>query len=113
MDARNGYEPGHYYKRRGPRSVHVARRGECKYTSFTVVVAFVSHSLCVLYIQPAEFCRANFNAEKGKDYDQEIKFMKGTTTLGFRVRPALFYLYLLIVVLTGNVVLFWCSFRAV
>ncbi len=38
-----------------------------------------------LFLQPAEFCRANFNAEKGKDYDQEIKFMKGTTTLGFRV----------------------------
>ena len=35
--------------------------------------------------QPAEFCRANFNAEKGKDYDQEIKFMKGTTTLAFKV----------------------------
>ena len=26
---------------------------------------------------PAEFCRMNFNAEKGKDYEQEIKFMKG------------------------------------
>lgn len=33
---------------------------------------------------PAEFVRANFNAEKGKDYDQEIKFMKGTTTLAFK-----------------------------
>jgi len=33
---------------------------------------------------PAEFVRANFNAEKGKDYEQEIKFLKGTTTLGFR-----------------------------
>lgn len=35
-------------------------------------------------LQPAEFCRANFNVEKGQDYDQEIKFLKGTTTLGFR-----------------------------
>lgn len=42
----------------------------------------MSHA--ILY-QPAEFCRTNFSAEKGKDYDQEIKFMKGTTTLGFRV----------------------------
>jgi len=33
---------------------------------------------------PAEFCRNNLNAEKGKDYEQEIKFMKGTTTLAFR-----------------------------
>jgi len=33
---------------------------------------------------PAEFCRTNFNAEKGKDYNQEIKFMKGTTTLAFK-----------------------------
>eukprot|EP01038_Epipyxis_sp_PR26KG_P008597 gene8597-11617_t len=33
---------------------------------------------------PAQFCRTNFNAEKGKDFDQEIKFMKGTTTLGFK-----------------------------
>jgi 20S proteasome subunit beta 5 len=33
---------------------------------------------------PAEFVRANFNAEKGKDYNQEIKFMKGTTTLAFK-----------------------------
>ena len=38
-----------------------------------------------LNYQPAEFVRANFNAEKGKDYDQEIKFMKGTTTLAFKV----------------------------
>jgi 20S proteasome subunit beta 5 len=33
---------------------------------------------------PAEFCRSNFNAEKGKDFEQEIKFMKGTTTLAFK-----------------------------
>jgi 20S proteasome subunit beta 5 len=33
---------------------------------------------------PAEFCRTNFSAEKGKDYEQEIKFMKGTTTLAFK-----------------------------
>lgn len=33
---------------------------------------------------PAEFCRTHFSAEKGKDYDQEIKFMKGTTTLAFK-----------------------------
>mmetsp|Transcript_39626 Transcript_39626/g.40391 ORF Transcript_39626/g.40391 Transcript_39626/m.40391 type:complete len:299 (-) Transcript_39626:220-1116(-) len=32
----------------------------------------------------AEFCRTNFSAEKGKDYDQDIKFMKGTTTLAFK-----------------------------
>jgi hypothetical protein len=36
--------------------------------------------------QPAEFCRDNFSSEKGQDYDQEIKFMKGTTTLAFKVR---------------------------
>jgi 20S proteasome subunit beta 5 len=28
--------------------------------------------------------QANFSAEKGKDYDQDIKFMKGTTTLAFK-----------------------------
>jgi 20S proteasome subunit beta 5 len=33
---------------------------------------------------PAEFCRNNFTAEKGKDYDQEIQFAKGTTTLAFK-----------------------------
>lgn len=33
---------------------------------------------------PAEFCRNNFSAEKGKDFDQDIKFMKGTTTLAFK-----------------------------
>lgn len=33
---------------------------------------------------PAEFVRKNFNVEKGQDYDQEIKFMKGTTTLAFK-----------------------------
>eukprot|EP01041_Mallomonas_annulata_P008347 gene8347-17195_t len=32
----------------------------------------------------ADFCRTNFSAEKGKDYNQEIKFMKGTTTLAFK-----------------------------
>lgn len=35
--------------------------------------------------QPAEFCRNNFSMEKGKDYDQDIKFLKGTTTLAFKV----------------------------
>jgi 20S proteasome subunit beta 5 len=35
-------------------------------------------------VQPSEFVRANFSAEKGQDYDQEIKFMKGTTTLAFK-----------------------------
>jgi 20S proteasome subunit beta 5 len=33
---------------------------------------------------PAEFCRTHLTAEKGKDYDQDIKFMKGTTTLAFK-----------------------------
>lgn len=33
---------------------------------------------------PAEFCRANFSAEKGQDFNQDIKFMKGTTTLAFK-----------------------------
>ena len=33
---------------------------------------------------PAEFCRTNFSVEKGQDYDQEIKFLKGTTTLAFK-----------------------------
>jgi len=34
----------------------------------------------------AEFCRTNFSAEKGKDYNQDIKFMKGTTTLAFKFK---------------------------
>lgn len=34
---------------------------------------------------PAEYSRTHFSAEKGKDYDQPIKFMKGTTTLAFKV----------------------------
>eukprot|EP01006_Ploeotia_vitrea_P005246 TRINITY_DN116776_c0_g1_i1.p1 TRINITY_DN116776_c0_g1~~TRINITY_DN116776_c0_g1_i1.p1 ORF type:complete len:291 (+),score=-0.87 TRINITY_DN116776_c0_g1_i1:21-893(+) len=34
--------------------------------------------------EPAEYCRTHFSAEKGKDYDQDIKFMKGTTTLAFK-----------------------------
>jgi len=33
---------------------------------------------------PAQFCSTNFSAEKGEDYDQEIKFLKGTTTLAFK-----------------------------
>ena len=33
---------------------------------------------------PAEYCRTHFSAEKGKDSEQDIKFMKGTTTLAFR-----------------------------
>lgn len=33
---------------------------------------------------PAEFCRTHFSSEKGKDYEQDIKFMKGTTTLAFK-----------------------------
>lgn len=33
---------------------------------------------------PALFCRTHFSMEKGADYDQEIKFMKGTTTLAFK-----------------------------
>lgn len=37
------------------------------------------------HTQPALFCRTNFSAEKGKDYEQDIKFMKGTTTLAFKV----------------------------
>lgn len=32
---------------------------------------------------PALFCRTHFSMEKGKDYDQQIKFSKGTTTLAF------------------------------
>lgn len=35
-------------------------------------------------MQPAEFVRANFSAEKGEDFNQEIKFAKGTTTLAFK-----------------------------
>lgn len=33
---------------------------------------------------PAAFVRAEFTAEKGKDFDQAIKFSKGTTTLAFK-----------------------------
>lgn len=33
---------------------------------------------------PAAFCRAEFTVEKGKDFDQAIKFSKGTTTLAFK-----------------------------
>eukprot|EP01033_Poteriospumella_lacustris_P007314 gene7314-5261_t len=33
---------------------------------------------------PAEFAKTNFSAEKGQDYDQQIQFMKGTTTLAFK-----------------------------
>lgn len=33
---------------------------------------------------PALFCRTHFSMEKGKDYEQEIKFAKGTTTLAFK-----------------------------
>lgn len=33
---------------------------------------------------PAEFCRTNFSAEKGQDFEQNIRFMKGTTTLAFK-----------------------------
>lgn len=33
---------------------------------------------------PAAFVRAEFTAEKGKDFDQAIKFNKGTTTLAFK-----------------------------
>lgn len=33
---------------------------------------------------PAAFCRTHFSCEKGKDYEQEIKFAKGTTTLAFK-----------------------------
>mmetsp|Transcript_1062 Transcript_1062/g.1184 ORF Transcript_1062/g.1184 Transcript_1062/m.1184 type:complete len:295 (+) Transcript_1062:197-1081(+) len=33
---------------------------------------------------PAEFCSTHFNAGKGKDYGQDIQFMKGTTTLAFK-----------------------------
>jgi 20S proteasome subunit beta 5 len=35
---------------------------------------------------PAEYARTHFSAEKGQDYDQDIKFMKGTTTLAFKVK---------------------------
>ena len=42
-------------------------------------------------LQPAEFCRTNFTAEKGKDYNQDIKFFKGTTTLAFKVRITLLF----------------------
>ena len=46
----------------------------------------ISHISFLLLPQPAEFCSANFSAVKGKDYNQEIQFMKGTTTLAFKVR---------------------------
>lgn len=37
-----------------------------------------------MVVQPAEFVRTNFSAEKGEDFNQEIKFAKGTTTLAFK-----------------------------
>lgn len=33
---------------------------------------------------PAEYCRTHFSMEKGKDHDQALQFMKGTTTLAFK-----------------------------
>ena len=42
------------------------------------------HFLLPAVANPAEYARTHFSAEKGKDNDQEIKFMKGTTTLAFR-----------------------------
>jgi len=33
---------------------------------------------------PAQYCRTHFSMEKGKDFDQAIQFMKGTTTLAFK-----------------------------
>jgi hypothetical protein len=54
-------------------------------------ILILTFNLCMIFPyyvfvkQPAEFCSANFTAEKGKDYDQDIKFMKGTTTLAFKV----------------------------
>ena len=81
------------------------------------------NSIALLYyivislIQPAEFCRTNFSAEKGQDFAQDIKFMKGTTTLAFKVSfsfhktslltltpatPNLFYIY--VVQFQGGVV---------
>lgn len=33
---------------------------------------------------PAKYCRTHFSMEKGKDFDQAIQFMKGTTTLAFK-----------------------------
>lgn len=35
-------------------------------------------------LQPAAYVRANFSCEKGQDYNQDIQFMKGTTTLAFK-----------------------------
>ena len=43
-----------------------------------------SHFMLPNVADPAEFCRTNFSAEKGQDYEQDIKFMKGTTTLAFK-----------------------------
>mmetsp|Transcript_14053 Transcript_14053/g.21009 ORF Transcript_14053/g.21009 Transcript_14053/m.21009 type:complete len:284 (-) Transcript_14053:145-996(-) len=43
-----------------------------------------SHMMLPAVANPAEFCRTNFSVEKGKDYDQDIKFFKGTTTLAFK-----------------------------
>ena len=42
------------------------------------------HFLLPAVANPAEYSRTHFSAEKGKDSEQEIKFMKGTTTLAFR-----------------------------
>ena len=43
----------------------------------------------IIFLQPAEFCSTNFSAAKGKDYNQDIQFMKGTTTLAFKVNFSL------------------------
>lgn len=50
-----------------------------------VMIQNFMHNCNKYQYQPAEFCRTNFSAEKGQDYDQDIKFMKGTTTLAFKV----------------------------
>jgi len=43
-----------------------------------------NHFMLPNVLNPAEYCRNNFSAEKGQDYDQQIRFMKGTTTLAFK-----------------------------
>jgi 20S proteasome subunit beta 5 len=53
-------------------------------SSFDLVLALLFISLSLFLTQPAEFCRTHFSSEKGKDYEQDIKFMKGTTTLAFK-----------------------------
>jgi len=61
-----------------------ARQSEMDAVAFSSTGPQLNNFMLPPVANPAEFCREHFSAEKGKDFDQEIKFMKGTTTLAFK-----------------------------